>query len=332
MEMNTRLQVEHPVTEQITGQDLVEWQLRIASGEALPLHQDELSIDGWAMEARLYAENPATGFLPSTGSLRHLHLPEGIRVDSGVTAGDEVSGYYDALLAKLIVHAADRPAAAARLARACAAVEIWPVHSNAALLSLLAADPAFVAGNVDTGYIDRHAARLLAPPQPSAEVQQAAALALLPSAPADAWSALVGWRGSAARYRQVPVEINDQVYYVTPAESAGAARAVRIDDDLLLFAAGNAWCCHEPTLTRSALAREHADGALIAPMPGRIASVATQCGQAVRRGQRLVVLEAMKMEHAMTAPFDGVVTELPVREGEQVTEGTLLVRVRREAE
>ncbi len=332
MEMNTRLQVEHPVTEQITGQDLVEWQLRIASGEALPLHQDQISIDGWAMEARLYAENPATGFLPSTGMLRHLHLPAGIRVDSGVTAGDEVSGYYDALLAKLVVHAADRPAAAARLARACGEVEIWPVHSNAGLLAQLAAEPAFTAGTVDTGFIERHAATLLAQPTPSEAIVREAARALLPSAPTDPWSALVGWRGSASPYRHIPLEINGQIYFAAPAQSAGAAHAVWIDDDLLLFAAGNAWRCREPTLTRIASAREHADGALFAPMPGRIVSVAAQCGQAVTRGQRLVVLEAMKMEHAMTAPFDGVVAELPVSEGEQVSEGTMLVRVHREAE
>ncbi|MFI4891260.1 MAG: acetyl/propionyl/methylcrotonyl-CoA carboxylase subunit alpha [Steroidobacterales bacterium] len=331
MEMNTRLQVEHPVTEQITGQDLVEWQLRIASGEALPLHQGEISIDGWAMEARLYAENPLTGFLPSTGTIRHLHLPEGIRVDSGVATGDEVSGHYDALLAKLIVHASDRPAAAARLARACAEVEIWPVHSNAALLARLASEPAFVAGTVDTGFIERHAATLLAPPKPSDAIVRAAARALLPSAPDDPWSALAGWRGSAAPFLEVPVEIDDHVYYAAPAESAGS-RVVCIDDELLLFAAGNAWCCREPTLARSTAAHGHSDGALIAPMPGRIASVAAQAGQAVTRGQRLVVLEAMKMEHAMTAPFDGIVAELPIREGEQVTEGTLLVRVQKETE
>jgi 3-methylcrotonyl-CoA carboxylase alpha subunit len=331
MEMNTRLQVEHPVTEQITGQDLVEWQLRVASGEALPLQQRDLSIDGCAMEARLYAENPVTGFLPSTGTLRHLQLPASIRVDSGVTAGDEVSGYYDALLAKLIVHAADRPAAAAMLARACAEVEIWPVHSNAALLAQLASRPEFIAGNIDTGFIERHSAALLAPPEPPDTILHAAAQSLLPAAAGDPWSTLTGWRGSADAFRQVPVEINGKLHCATPLESAGAVRAVRIDGDLLLFAGGTAWLCREPTVARDASAREHGDGALVAPMPGRIASVAVTSGQAVKRGQRLVVLEAMKMEHAMTAPFDGVVTELPVRAGQQVSEGTMLVRVRPEA-
>jgi 3-methylcrotonyl-CoA carboxylase alpha subunit len=331
MEMNTRLQVEHPVTEQITGQDLVEWQLRVAAGEALPLRQHELRIDGCAMEARLYAENPETGFLPSTGVLRHLHLPDGVRIDSGVTAGDEVSGYYDAMLAKLIVHAADRPSAAEKLAHACAAVEIWPVHSNAALLTQLASAPEFLNANIDTGFIERHSKTLLAPPEPDDALTRAAAYALLASVPADPWSALVGWRGSAPDFREVSVEINGKLYQAVPEESEPAARVFVIDGELLLFAGGTPWRCRAPTVARDAAAREHADGAMVSPMPGRIVSVATQAGAAVKRGQRLVVLEAMKMEHAITAPFDGVVSDLPVSEGDQVTEGTILVRVRKEA-
>src|ERR1700731_4584446 len=145
MEMNTRLQVEHPVTEAITGQDLVEWQLRVASGEPLPRTQAELQIDGWAMEARLYAENPTAGFLPSTGPLRHLRLPSRIRVDNGVEQGGEVTGYYDPMIAKLIVHARNRKAAARKLTAACAGVEAWPVRTNAAFLARVADDAAFVA-------------------------------------------------------------------------------------------------------------------------------------------------------------------------------------------
>jgi 3-methylcrotonyl-CoA carboxylase alpha subunit len=331
MEMNTRLQVEHPVTEQITGQDLVEWQLRVAAGEALPLRQHELRIDGCAMEARLYAENPETGFLPSTGVLRHLHLPGGIRIDSGVTAGDEVSGYYDAMLAKLIVHAADRPAAAEKLAHACAEVEIWPVHSNAALLTQLASAPEFLSGRIDTGFIERHSKTLLAPPEPGGALIRAAAHAVLASVPADPWSALVGWRGSAPDFREVSVEINGRLYQAVPEESEPAARAFVIDGELLLFAGGTPWRCRTPAVARDAAARGHPDGAMVSPMPGRIVSVATQSGATVKRGQRLVVLEAMKMEHAIMAPFDGVVSDLPVNEGDQVTEGTMLVTVRREA-
>ncbi len=156
MEMNTRLQVEHPVTEAITGQDLVEWQLRVACGERLPRRQEELQINGCAMEARLYAENPATGFLPSTGPLLHLALPTDIRVDSAVEQGDEVTGFYDSLLAKLIVHAPTRTAAARQMARACECVEVWPVHTNAAFLARVARHPAFIAGELDTGFIERH--------------------------------------------------------------------------------------------------------------------------------------------------------------------------------
>ena len=153
MEMNTRLQVEHPVTEAITGQDLVEWQLRVASGEPLPRRQEELSITGWAMEARLYAEAPASGFLPSTGKLGHLRLPSDIRVDSAVEQGSEVTPFYDPMIAKLIAHADTREAAAARLAQACRAVEVWPVKTNAAFLARCLAEPDFVAGRVDTGFI-----------------------------------------------------------------------------------------------------------------------------------------------------------------------------------
>ena len=155
MEMNTRLQVEHPVTEMITGQDLVEWQLRVASGEPLPLKQHEITLEGWAMEARLYAENPATGFLPSTGPLAHFRLPDDIRVDSAVEEGGAVSPFYDPMIAKLIVHADSREAAAEALAEACASVEVWPVKTNAAFLARCAGHPDFVAGDVDTGFIER---------------------------------------------------------------------------------------------------------------------------------------------------------------------------------
>ena len=173
MEMNTRLQVEHPVTEAITGQDLVEWQLRVASGEPLPRRQDELAITGWAMEARLYAENPAAGFLPSTGRLEHFRLPDGVRVDSAVEEGGEVTPFYDPMIAKLIAHTDTREAAAAKLAAACRVVEVWPVKTNAAFLARCLAEPDFVARRVDTGFIG---ARL-------------EALAGASSAPAEAWLA-----------------------------------------------------------------------------------------------------------------------------------------------
>ena len=179
MEMNTRLQVEHPVTEAITGQDLVEWQLRVASGEPLPKRQDELAISGWAMEARLYAENPATGFLPSIGRLDRLRLPNDIRVDSGVEEGGEITAHYDPLIAKLIVHAPDRTEAAAKLAKACGQIEVWPVKTNAGFLARAASHADFIAGRIDTGFIERHGAQLIPGIEPDATVLQAAAQALV---------------------------------------------------------------------------------------------------------------------------------------------------------
>ncbi|WP_295246533.1 biotin carboxylase N-terminal domain-containing protein, partial [uncultured Brevundimonas sp.] len=151
MEMNTRLQVEHPVTESVTGVDLVEWQFRVAAGEPIPLKQDEIQLNGWAMEARLYAEDPANGFLPSIGKLEHFVMPEGIRVDTGVEQGGEVSQFYDPMIAKLIVHEDTREAAAARLAEAAGEVEVWPVKANAGFLKRCLEHPRFVAGDVDTG-------------------------------------------------------------------------------------------------------------------------------------------------------------------------------------
>ena len=153
MEMNTRLQVEHPVTEAVTGVDLVEWQFRVAAGEPMPLQQDEIALNGWAMEARLYAEDPDNGFLPSIGRLDHFQLPDDLRVDTGVEQGGEVSQYYDPMIAKLIVHEDTREAAAARLADACCEVEVWPVRTNAAFLARCLDHPRFVAGDVDTGFI-----------------------------------------------------------------------------------------------------------------------------------------------------------------------------------
>jgi len=171
MEMNTRLQVEHPVTEMITGQDLVEWQLRVASGEPLPLTQDELEIDGWAMEARLYAENPATGFLPSIGKLDHFSLPDyDARVDSAVETYSDVTPFYDPMIAKLIVHSETREAAAAALAEACASVEVWPVKANAGFLVRCAEHPDFVTGDIDTGFIERRLESLITTPPPEPRV------------------------------------------------------------------------------------------------------------------------------------------------------------------
>ncbi|WP_336490700.1 biotin carboxylase N-terminal domain-containing protein [Methylobacterium nigriterrae] len=330
MEMNTRLQVEHPVTEAITGQDLVEWQLRVASGEPLPLRQDELAIDGWAMEARLYAENPATGFLPSTGPLDHLRLPAGIRVDSGVEQGDAVTPFYDPMIAKLVVHASGRGEAAARLAAAARAVEVWPVRTNAGFLARAAADPDFVAGRVDTGFIERRAAALVPGAEPSEAVLQAAAAALLPAGPDDPWTALAGFRANADPRVEVAVEIAGTLHVVEvphpPQPSAARVRGLA-DGGRVLFLDGVAWDFGPPRADRVSGSGQAGDGAILAPMPGRVIAVAVEEGGRVTKGQRLVVIEAMKMEQALVAPFDGTVVALKVTEGDQVSESALLARV-----
>jgi 3-methylcrotonyl-CoA carboxylase alpha subunit len=340
MEMNTRLQVEHPVTEAITGQDLVEWQLRVACGERLPLAQSSLRIDGWAMEARLYAENPTAGFLPSTGPLEHLRLPADIRVDSGVAEGDEITGFYDPMLAKLIVHERNRPAAARRLAAACAAVEVWPVRTNAAFLSRVAAAPAFVAGHIDTGFIERHAAALIPAKEPGEAVVRAAARALVEGAPtapasdgstAGPWARLRGFRAGGPAQFEVAVAIGDAIHLASadPAVPPAAAGAVAtlLHGERVLFWRGEAWRFGLPTSNLIAGSGAVSDGALRSPMPGRIVSVAVRLGDTVSKGQTLLALEAMKMEHAMLAPFDGVVAELTVAEGDQVAENLTLVRI-----
>lgn len=330
MEMNTRLQVEHPVTEAITRLDLVEWQLRVASGEPLPRRQDELAISGWAMEARLYAENPATGFLPSTGRLTRLRFPKGIRVDSGVEEGGEVSAFYDPMIAKLIVHAPSRAAAARSLAKACGAVEVWPVRTNAALLARIAADPQFLAGRVDTGFIERDADRLVPGMEPRAEILQAAARALLPTAADDPWQALTGFRVNAPPDRRVEVEVAKVAYMVDVGEAAGTASVANVAGERVIFLDGEAWPFGQPMAGHAGGGGGVSDGALLAPMPGRVIAVDVAQGQSVAKGQRLLVLEAMKMEQALRAPFDGHVEMLAITAGAQVAEGAVLVRIAKE--
>ncbi|HMD72891.1 MAG TPA: biotin carboxylase N-terminal domain-containing protein [Steroidobacteraceae bacterium] len=335
MEMNTRLQVEHGVTEAITGVDLVEWQLRIASGEALPRRQHELEIEGCAMEARLYAENPNSGFLPCTGHLRHVRLPADIRVDSGIEEGGEVSGFYDPMIAKLIVHAANRAAAARAMSAACAQIEIWPVRTNAAFLCRVAADPSFVAGEIDTGFIERRAEFLIPPEAPNEAIVRAAARALLPEAASDPWSALPGFRANAPPYDRVDVVIGGRIHSASiesalepaPHPAAPAASVRCIDGESVLFLQGEAWAFAAPASERAAGAVTVSDGSLRSPMPGRIVSVAVAQGQRVSKGATILALEAMKMEHALIAPFNGIVVELSVAAGDQVPEGMSLARI-----
>jgi 3-methylcrotonyl-CoA carboxylase alpha subunit len=327
MEMNTRLQVEHPVTEAITGLDLVEWQLRVASGEPLPLAQDEIVMEGHAIEARLYAEDPARGFLPSTGRLDELFIGSlGVRVDSGVEAGGEIGPFYDPMIAKLIAHAPTREAAAERLAFACGQVEVWPVKTNAGFLTRLLSQPDFIAGQVDTGFIEARLEALTSPPEPSTFLRIEAVTALAPASDGTPWTerSLSGLRLGAASAPSL-IQASERVFeaHVDPRMAstmpAGAGEVV-------IFEGGEAFEFSRP---KSATADEGGagDGQILAPMPGRIASVGVAVGARVARGQTLATLEAMKMEHALAAPFDGVVAEVRCAVGDQVAEGALLVRL-----
>jgi 3-methylcrotonyl-CoA carboxylase alpha subunit len=328
-EMNTRLQVEHPVTEAITGQDLVEWQLRVASGEPLPLRQDEITISGWAMEARLYAEDPATGFLPSTGPLTHFRLPHGVRIDSGLEEGGEVSPYYDPMIAKIIAAGPTRIQAAARLTRACSQVEVWPIKTNAGFLARTLSDPDFVAANIDTCFIENHLDRLIPPAEPSEEIVESAACVRLSRERAanEPWRALVGFRLNALSHVHVRLESADIGYQVELDESSAAALPTRdFGDAIVVFAGGNSYAFTDPKLTTQ-VAGPGSTGRIISPMPGRIVAVLVKAGDRVAKGQPVVILEAMKMEHTLTAPFQGTVTAISATEGNQVSEGVVLARI-----
>ncbi|WP_300577436.1 acetyl/propionyl/methylcrotonyl-CoA carboxylase subunit alpha [Phenylobacterium sp.] len=334
MEMNTRLQVEHPVTEAVTGQDLVEWQLRVAAGEPLPLTQDQITLNGWAMEARLYAENPAAGFLPSIGELEHFVLPDAVRADTGVEAGGTVSPHYDPMIAKLIAHGPSRRVAARRLADACGQVQVWPVRTNAGFLARCLADPDFLCGEIDTGFIAARQDRLTEVAAPSARVLSAAAQGLLSQSPARGsepdgpWAALTGFRLNAPRQSHLRL-YRDGEAVEAPLKDGPLSADVLIDaaGTIVVFEAGEAYA-FSGTPPQSVTGDGPAgDGAVIAPMPGKVVAVAVKTGDAVTRGQTLVTLEAMKMEHALAAAFDGVVESLSVTAGDQVSEGAVLARL-----
>ncbi|MFC3443449.1 biotin carboxylase N-terminal domain-containing protein [Sphingobium rhizovicinum] len=320
MEMNTRLQVEHPVTEAITGQDLVEWQLRVASGEPLPCGQDELAISGWAMEARLYAEDPAKGFLPSIGRLDAFDLGGDVRVDTGVEQGGTISPYYDPMIAKLIARAETRDGARSRLARALDGSVVWPLRTNAGFLVKALTHPDFVAGNVDTGLIAREGEALM-----PATLPGDAALARA-SARIGGAGALAGFRLNGAARRTGRVLVEGQSVDVQVARATGSALAERPLARLLVTEHGRSWQV-APWRATWGGAAVAGNGAILAPMPGRIIAVSVAQGDKVVKGQRLITLEAMKMEHGLTAPFDGTVQDMPHEQGAQVQEGTLLVRI-----
>jgi 3-methylcrotonyl-CoA carboxylase alpha subunit len=322
MEMNTRLQVEHPVTEKITGQDLVEWQLRVASGEPLPRRQEDLAIDGWAMEARLYAEDPAKGFLPSIGRLDRFDLGSATRVDTGVEQGSEISPFYDPMIAKVIAWGTDREDARATLVKALDGAIVWPVRSNAGFLVKALDHPDFVAANLDTGLIAREGDALMPPTRPSEAALARAASALVGSMP------MTGFRVNSAPRRTGTFLLDGEV--VSSDITAGVSGTVRDLPDGLIAEGGQVWRL-TPWRVSGVAAGGAADGSILSPMPGRIIAVSVGEGATVTKGQKLVTLEAMKMEHSLVAPFDGVVAELNAMEGGQVSDGMLLVRIEKDS-
>jgi 3-methylcrotonyl-CoA carboxylase alpha subunit len=382
MEMNTRLQVEHPVTEFITGIDLVEWQLRIATGERLPKAQNDILRHGSAMEARLYAEDPEHGYLPSVGNIAHLHWPDaapGLRLDIGVDAGDEVSTFYDPMLGKVVAWGESRGEAVDRLHRALAEVEIVGVTTNRALLSSVLADEEFRRGGVTTSFLDARAPRLSFGEPKAGDVD--AVLAALwyatRSTEGDAlWADTRGWRLAAPPRstwtfadRTVIIELSAPNHYLAHVAGRGERVAghgkraaghgkhpheyplrivargaqsldvdvagqmqrvsvIEVDQTLHLFRAGRQAALRlvrtEDALQVSAGTEE---GSLLTPLPGTLVAVHVTEGQQVARGAPLVTVEAMKMEHTLTAPYDGIVARLAFGLKERVAAGAVLVEL-----
>ncbi|MBA4778277.1 MAG: methylcrotonoyl-CoA carboxylase [Sphingomonadales bacterium RIFCSPHIGHO2_01_FULL_65_20] len=364
MEMNTRLQVEHPVTEEITGVDLVEWQLRVASGEPIPLKQEELSINGWAMEARLYAEDPAKGFLPSIGRLEHCRLPDEARIETGVFEGAEVSPFYDPMIAKIVVHGGDRDEAIELLREASEQVEVAPVRTNAAFLAACLRSDLFCSGDVTTGFIDQNIDSLVAPKRSNTALAAALSWRLeqfmeIDAARFDASaanpSALFGFRLNASRVAarldftrdgeaqfalaevkgrgadwrwQVAVDGRDIFERLDDLPTTYGADPVEpFEGPIRVFDGGASETFEFGGRVRGGSGHAVGDGSILSPMPGKVIAVDVAAGQAVTKGQKLLTLEAMKMEHSLVAPFDGVVAELNVSEGAQVQVEALLVRV-----
>ncbi|MFA6265870.1 MAG: biotin carboxylase N-terminal domain-containing protein [Pseudolabrys sp.] len=347
MEMNTRLQVEHPVTETITGLDLVEWQFRIAHGEKLLLTQDKVPLKGHAVEARLYAEDPERSFLPSTGRLIALEFPnaEGLRVDTGVETGDEVTPFYDPMIAKLIAQGDTRDQALDRLADALDATTVIGPRSNAGFLSQLCRAPGFRDGAFDTGFIDAHLADLGAGPQPLDHAAIAfGAQALIErererlaerTASYDSpWDADDGFQLSGTRRLIVPIvaeghKLNADVVYdageakvsVEGAAPAADAMAIATDDTVFVLRHGRQTRLAARDLGLGEDSEAGGGGLIRAPMHGKVLAVLVEQGATVARGQRLAIIEAMKMEHTLVAAIDGTVAEIAAAVGAQVAEG-----------
>ena len=368
MEMNTRLQVEHPVTEAIAGVDLVEWQLRVASGEPLPKTQGELTINGWAVEARIYAEDPSRGFLPATGTLSRLRFPEGdVRIDAGVREGDSITPHYDPLIAKLTVHAPDRAAALAKLTRGLEQAQVAGTTTNLDFLIRLSRQSDFAAGRPDTGLIDRNAEALTATQQPDDAALAIAAVVeaggFAETAGNDPWHSLGAWQlwGEASRpvtlhfagsHKNCRVTAKGRMFFsvafedrsilVRLFEDDDVARRVEIDGrqshvdifatsaGLTLFLDGHTHHFHRLDPLDGAEEAASGDDRVIAPMPGLVKIVRVREGDAVAKGQALIIMEAMKMELTLSAARDGIVESLHVGEGDQTSESAVLLSLRPE--
>ena len=347
IEMNTRLQVEHPVTESVTGLDLVEGQFKVAAGERLPLEQKDVRFGGHAIEARVYAEDPDHGFLPSTGKIVALDLPGNVRVDSGVEAGGEVSPFYDPMIAKLIAHAPSREEAVDRLAGALDHTLVAGVRSNVAFLNALCRAPDFRAGKIDTGFIDRNLAALGAFPHEADHAAAAfgvvellargttrAAAAGDEGDASSPWGARDGFQLGGSRRVAVPIVIGDAaaeaiVTYgkngisvaIDAVPPASDAKAFASGDEVYVLRHGRQTRIRLQDVSVAAPEAGAGDGLIKAPMHGRVLELFVNTGDSVGEGQRVAVIEAMKMEHTLRAPFAGTVTEIAVTAGVQVVEG-----------
>ncbi|MET9439949.1 biotin carboxylase N-terminal domain-containing protein [Streptomyces sp. NPDC006610] len=353
MEMNTRLQVEHPVTELVTGLDLVEWQLRVAAGEPLPFGQDDIALTGHAIEARVCAEDPSRGFLPSGGTVLRLREPQGdgVRTDSGLSEGTEVGSLYDPMLSKVVAYGPDRATALRRLRAALADTVVLGVPTNTGFLRRLLAHPAVVAGDLDTGLVEREAESLVATDVPEEVYEAAAAVRLDALRPrgggwTDPFSVPSGWRmGGATRPAAFPLRVSEPVTYTPRGEHAVAADRVSVTLDGVrhtfhragdwLGRDGDAWHVrdHDPVAASLGRAAHAGADSLTAPMPGTVTVVKVAVGDEVAAGQSLLVVEAMKMEHVISAPHAGTVAELDVAPGSTVAmDQVLAVITPREAE
>jgi 3-methylcrotonyl-CoA carboxylase alpha subunit len=370
MEMNTRLQVEHPVTEAVTGLDLVEWQLRVAAGEPLPMRQEDIALNGHAIEVRLYAENPDRGFLPATGTLHGLRFPEaeGVRVDAGVREGDAVTPFYDPMIAKIVAWGEDRNTARLRLGRALGDTAVLGLATNLGFLARIVADPDFAESKLDTDFIERRREALLPAPRPAPDIALAA-VALhrlvaergLGARDADPWSRADGWRLNTEPTPQGLVFRDGEAQSSIEARAVGegwrlriserdhVAGAERVADGRLalildgvrstaivlehgertaVFIAGESWQFDTIDPLVPPQGGETGAGRLTAPMPGRVIELLVAPGASVKKGQPMMVIEAMKMEHTIAAPRDGIVAAVNFAAGDLVEEGAELIALK----